>query len=568
MRKQMVSITEPTYPVNPSPYPRLIKESRSIVSLPKISNISNSLNRGFSYKKIYDRKPILKPLNQKRLITARSLNKKKFKINKDLDMIYKLNMENEVDQIFQEDLKLKKEKEKIDNSKEVREKRLNIYKPNPENKNEKKMEVDSKEKEKYIENAFKEELEKLEKIKYECNLINAEVNQIRDDIDEHKLELNVYDNYGDYLDKKYLKKLKEKEMEKKLDMLNNNEIIEEKDENAENEEESNNNLETGNGDTENGKKTKREKFEHINAFSKMKKQREDRITYLNKDIKAKEEQLIDLEEKQNSLIAQCKELKGEIYKLRQQLLNIYHINLYEGLNFRTDGLPTLIRAIWNLGVNVDINYMPTYLDNESIDYLFERTKRLIEISKMRQVIEENKKEFEVNLKKWKQINVNEDSKNTDSKTDSNFFQTGVMEKYNYLDKYPKSKQFMEDYNKKYFPKNDKIEIKLKQKHEFKSLNIPYGIIDKYNKVEKLKYLLKNLVEQNERKEKREIERLCKEFMNNNYEEKYKVSFETLMGALCGEEKKNDGINFFTKFQREYKEGKRLIEFHTNINMQK
>ena len=518
----MVSITEPSYPVNQSPYPRLMKESKSIVSLPKISNITNSLNRGFSYKKIYDRKPILKPINQKRLITARSLNKKNFKINRDLDLIYKLNMENEVDQIFHDDLKLKKEKEKIDNSQEVREKRLNIFKPNPENKSEKKIEVDSKEKEKFIENAFKEELKKLEKIKYECNLINTEVNQIRDDIDEHKLELNVYDNYGDYLDKKYMKQLKEKEKEKKLDLINNNEIIEEKDENAENEEESNNNLETGNGDTENGKRAKREKFEHINAFSKMKKQREDRINYLNKDIREKEEELRALEEKQNSLIGQCKELKGQIYKLRQQLLNIYHINLYEGLNFRTDGLPTLIRAIWNLGVNVDINYMPSYLDNDAIDYLFERTKRLIEISKMRQIIEENKKEFEINLKKWKQINVNEDSKNTDSKTDSNFFQTGVMEKFNYLDKYPKSKQFMEDYNKKFFPKNDKIEIKLKQKHEFKSLNIPYGIIDKHNKIEKLKYLLKNLMEQNENKEKKEIERLCKEFMNNNYEEKYKV----------------------------------------------
>jgi hypothetical protein len=273
----------------------------------------------------------------------------------------------------------------------------------------------------------------------------------------------------------------------------------------------------------------------------MKKQREDRINYLNKDIREKEEELRALEEKQNSLIGQCKELKGQIYKLRQQLLNIYHINLYEGLNFRTDGLCTLIRSIWILGVNVDINYMPSYLDNGAIDYLFERTKRLIEISKMRQVLAENKKEFEINLKKWKQINANEDSKNTDSKTDSNFFQTGVMDKYNYLDKYPKSKQFMEEYSKKYFPKNDKIEIKLKQKHEFKSLNIPYGIIDKHNKIEKLKYLLKNLVEQNEIKEKKEIERLCKEFMNNNYEEKYKVSFETIMGALCGEEKKNDGI---------------------------
>ena len=38
-----------------------------------------------------------------------------------------------------------------------------------------------------------------------------------------------------------------------------------------------------------------------------------------------------------------------------------------------------------------------------------------------------------------------------------------------------------------------------------------------------------------------------------------------MGALCGEEKKNEGIILFAKYQKEYKEGKKLIQFHTNIN---
>ena len=30
-------------------------------------------------------------------------------------------------------------------------------------------------------------------------------------------------------------------------------------------------------------------------------------------------------------------------------------------------------------------------------------------------------------------------------------------------------------------------------------------------------------------------------------------------------KKNEGILIFTKIQREYKEGKKLIQFHKNIN---
>ena len=547
------------------------KNSKNTLTLPLIiSNTTNSLDRQNSLNKINKNKIDIKKVtkkvvNKKRIVTARTPKEKRFKISKDLDLVYKLNMEIDVDQIFKEDLKLRKEKEKIDNSPDIKARRLNSHKYMTEKKNEKKMEVDSKEKEKYIEKEFKDELEKLENTKKECNIINMQINQIRELLDEYKLEINVFNNYGEELEKKYLKEMKEKEKEKNKLELINNEIIEQTNENEENEEDNNNN----NIINDIGlakKSSKQEKFEQINAFNQMRRKKEERLKYIKENIKIKEEELKQLEEKQNKLIEECKDKKTGIYKLRQQLLNIYHINLYEGLNFRTDGLATLIRSIWNLGVNVDINYMPSYLDNLSIDYLFDRTKRLIEISKMRQIIDENEKEFEASVNQWKQVtNVNENSKNTDGNTISNFFQTGVMEKYNYMDQYPKSKQFMEDYNKKYFPKNDKFQINLKEKNEFKSKNIPYTIIDKYNKIEKLKYLLKNLIEQNDNKEKKEIQRLCKEFLNNNYQEKYQVSVETIMGALCGEEKKNEGINLFAKYQKEYKEGKKLIQFHKNIN---
>ena len=500
------------------------------------------------------------------MATARSPIQKKYKINKDLDLVYKLNMEIDIDLLFEEDLKLKKQKEKIDNNPDIIAKRLNIYKNNTEKNGEKKMEVDSKEKEKYIEKEFKDELEQLENIKKECNEINVEIIKVRDLIDEFKLEKSVAEKYGNLIDQKFMQEIKEKE-KNKTEKYANNAIIEQSEENVENEDESNTNSNNINNENEfelSKKNSKQEKLNSMVALSQMRKKREERLKYINENLMVKEEQLKNLEEKQIILIDQCKQKKNGIYKLRHQLLNIYHLNLYEGLNFRSDGLATLIRSIWNLGVNVDINYMPSYLDNYSIDYLFDKTKRLIEVSKMRQIIEENEKELEESIKIWKQEKINENSKDSDNGTNSNFFQTGVIEKYNYMDKYPKSKQFMEDYNKKYFSKKDKFQINLQQKNEFKSKNIPYGIIEKYNNIEKLKYLLNNLIEQNDNKEKKEIERICKEFINNNYGEKYNVAIETIMGAICGEEKKNEGINIFTKIQREYKEGKKLIQFHKNI----
>ena len=565
MEKESIVITEPFYSRNVNKNLNLNGIQKNTLALPLI-NSNISLSRENSHNKVFEniinlKRERKKNKNKKILVTAHSLNQKRFKIQKDLELVYKLNMEIDVDQIFNDDFKLKKEREKIDNNPDMKAKRLNIYKNRIEKKNEKKIEVDSKEKERYIEKELKNELEKLETIKRECNFINMQINEIRSIIDELKLEINLFNNYEDEIDKKYLKEIMVKD-KRNLDIINN-EIIEQSNENDENEEKNNNNNNKI-GIVSPKKNFKQEKFEQINALNQMKRKKDERFKYLTETIKIKEEQLKLLEEKQNKLIADCKEKKANIYQMRHQLLNIYHINLYEGLNFRAEGLASIIRSIWNLGVNVDINYMPSYLDNLCIDYLFDRTKRLIKISKMRQIIDENEKEFEISINQWKQAsNIKENSKDSEEKTNSIFFQTGVIEGFN--DKYPKSRLFMEDYIKKYIPKNDKIEVNLKHKNEFKSRNIPYTIIEKYNKIEKLKILLNNLIEQNDNKEKKEIQRLCKEFLNNNYEENYQVSPEIIIGALCGEEKKNEVINLFTKYEKKIKEGKKMIQFHTKIN---
>ena len=185
MEKQLIIKTEQAYSVNKSSNSKSIKKSKKTLTLPLITSISNTLNRENSHNKINktnenNKRTIKKIINKKRNATARSHIKKKYKINKDLDLVYKLNMEVDVDQLFEQDLKLKKEREKIDNSSEVKAKRLNIYKNTTEKSGEKKMEIDPKEKEKYIEKEFKDELEKLEKIKEECNSINIEVNTIRE----------------------------------------------------------------------------------------------------------------------------------------------------------------------------------------------------------------------------------------------------------------------------------------------------------------------------------------------------------------------------------------------------
>ena len=552
MEDQKIAMTEPTY------RPKKRQTSKNSLSLPIIQNNlnnSNSLNQDKIqnvklFRSLEKKSPKNKKIKLRKIISTSRRKEKRIKINKDLDLVNKLNMELEVDELFQEESRLRKQKEKIDNSPDIKAKRLNKFKASTEN-GEKKIEVDSKEKEKYIEKEFKDELEAFTKIKNECALINEKINNIRNIIDDYQLELNVFNKYGDELDKKYALEMKEKEKNRLLDTVLNNQAGD-----------TNQNIDSQDAEEKLRNSLKNEKLEYLNSVAQIKKQRDEKMKIIELNKSRAQTELIELEKKYNELMKQCGQKKSVVYKARNQLLNIYHLELYEGLTFRTDGLATLIRSIWNLGVNVDINYMPSYLDKLSIDFLFDKARRLIKISEMRQIIEENQLDFENSVNAWKKT-VNENSKDSsEEKTDENFFKTGVMDRYNYMNKYPNSKKFMEDYNKKYFSKADTFEIKLnKNKKLFKSKNIPATIIDKHHKIEKLKILLNNLLEKNDGIEKKEIQRLCREFTTNNYQDKYHVSVDVIMGALCGEEKRNEALTFFAKYQKEYKEGKQLIQFH-------
>ena len=66
-------------------------------------------------------------------------------------------------------------------------------------------------------------------------------------------------------------------------------------------------------------------------------------------------------------------------------------------------------------------------------------------------------------------------------------------------------------------------------------------------------------------EKNEIKRICREFSMNNYEGAYKVCPKIVVSAICGDEKKEEGMMFFNKTEKEMKENKKLIKFFSIKN---
>ena len=500
------------------------------------------------------------------------------KINSNVKMVNILNFEEDVDDILNTDLELQKQKEKIDKNKTIKLIRLGLYKKKEKTENENenivekekeneedldKINTENRGKERKMEKKFKEKLTSLEQIRDECQRLNAKINEVNKNLEDNVLESNVLVNYAKEFDENYRQKLNEdKDREKDLD---------------ESEEIS--------GSESNRKNKKNKAFEHLNKFILYKQHREDRKKFLQEDILIKESLKKKLESDLISKRIICNQEKKELYKIRKQLINSYHLKLYEGLDFHGESLVGIIKDIWNLGVNVNINFMPSYLDGQAIDFLFKKAHQSIELNKIRQVIKDNETELSYLIKDWrsndKEANalLNKNSqilglnkhKTDDNKNDLNdkeLFKTKVGDiSLSYLEEYPKTKQFMIDYRRKHPQLFNKDIPGAEIKHiPFKSLNIPLKIMEKNKHLEKLKYLLEIKIERNKQKDKKEVERLNKEFIKNGYKEKYEANVETVFGALFGEEKKNEMLIYYSRLEKEYRDGKRIIQFHTKLKI--
>ena len=556
-----------------SPNPKIKKMGK--IKIPKINTLSI-------------RKKYANPLEIISPGSFRSLTRAKQNMN----LVKLLNIEDNVKDIFDTDKEMERLKEKLNKNTLIKMLRLGLYKKkeNDEENNNKtekkepqsiaekekeneenldKINNENREKEERIKKIFKEKLTNLEKVKDECQKLNQKINKVNSAIEECQMEVSVIVKCSDEFDEKFKNKLNNQNQNEKnisldsdrLSIMNKNEA---------------------NDKTKN----KNKQFEQLNKLILSKQQRDDKRKNLMEMLDEKENIKKELEKDLIIKREQCNQVKKEVNNIRKKLLNIYHIKLYEGLDYGKEGLISIIKDIWNLGVNVDTNYMPTFLDDDSIEFLLNKANHSIEISKIRKVISDNEKEYTSYLKEWKMNsteistlinnrnnmafpNANNLQKNEmkSSYKDDDLFKTKISDiSISYLDSYPRTKEFMIKYKRRH-PQMFHKEI-----HEsdfkymkFKSLNIPVKILEKNKHIEKLKCLLNMKIEQNKQNDKLEVERLNKEFIKNQYKEKYKVNVETLFGALFGD-KTNEMLNYYSKLEKEFKEGKKIIQFHTKLKI--
>ena len=220
-------------------------------------------------------------------------------------------------------------------------------------------------KENSLENKRIEIENKMNKIKRLMKPLSIELTTILKKIDNYKIDLEIIKNF----------KFSESNIRKRY--LSQRKTIKSD--------------ETSNPSSENANNTEKLKQKDLENLIKMEKVR---LHKKKLDIIKKMESL-DLK-KNNILIKyescekDLKDLKTELFSVKGELTRHYHKLLLEGKDTRNEGLSWIIRAIWKLRMNVLMSYLPNFLDEKSIDFLFKYSDKLVEIEEIQKTIKQKK----------------------------------------------------------------------------------------------------------------------------------------------------------------------------------
>ena len=355
-----------------------------------------------------------------------------------------------------------------------------------------------------------------------------------DEVEKIKLELKIM-NSREFNDK--LIEQKKKEIEK-----SNEEITKE-------------NNEFNNNTTSNKRLSK------IQSMFKIQKEQE----YLKQ---LKYDKLNALKMKISNINIPLKKLNKEIFEIKNQERNVvnklmthYETLLFRGEEVRNEGLIWIIKAIWSLGENVPMTFIPPFLDFKSIEFLFQYAHKSIELDNSKKILNDLKNKLQVKMHKlfYASKSPGKYSSSFEFKTDlikKNSIVKRSIKEHNFINAYIKASEFEED-NKNVSTLKQMKSIMEDKKKSIINLNKLQGI----DQIEELKSKIKEIENDISNLKKNEIHRLFKEFVENDYENKYHVKIDDVLAALLGEHNKNIEINKYSKYKKDYFDELKNIRFY-------
>ena len=383
----------------------------------------------------------------------------------------------------------------------------------------------------------------------------SELKKLREDYLIKKEEKeNVYINFKKMMDEVEKIKLE-------LQIMNsrefNDKFIEQKKKEIEksNEETTKENNEFNNNTTSNKRLSK------IQSMFKIQKEQE----YLKQ---LKYDKLNALKMKISNINIPLKKLNKEIFEIKNQERNVvnklmthYETLLFRGEEVRNEGLIWIIKAIWSLGENVPMTFIPPFLDFKSIEFLFQYAHKSIELDNSKKILNDLKNKLQVKMHKlfYASKSPGKYSSSFEFKTDlikKNSIVKRSIKEHNFINAYIKASEFEED-NKNVSTLKQMKSIMEDKKKSIINLNKLQGI----DQIEELKSKIKEIENDISNLKKNEIHRLFKEFVENDYENKYHVKIDDVLAALLGEHNKNIEINKYSKYKKDYFDELKNIRFY-------
>ena len=323
--------------------------------------------------------------------------------------------------------------------------------------------------------------------------------------------------------------------------------------------------------------SKMERMKQIKSHYLAKKEQEDKKFQKFEKIKKYKEELKNLDIDIKALNSELSELRKKDHSIVQKLMKHYEALLFKGKDTRNEGLIWIIKAMWGLGQNVPMQFIPTFLDFKSIEFLFKLANKSIELDIKKKLLNEQKKSLNLKLHKLFYFS-NSQSKGTFSneiyggknKRSSLVFKTNLIKKNSVLKRSLSQTNIVKSYIRSNNDDEEEDERNEKELNTFKQLsmliekntnNLEIEKLPQMNDIENLQGKIKKIENEIVELKKNEINRIFKEFIENDYQNKYHVSVDVVLAALLGEHTKNIEVNKFAKFKREYFDEIKNIRFY-------
>ena len=387
---------------------------------------------------------------------------------------------------------------------------------------------------------------------------------------------------------------------------------------------SKNKKEKENQPQENGENTEDKMSQYVNYFKSQKKRETEKIKKQKKIFELKQD-INQLKAPFNSICQEINELKNTERNTKQKLMRHYLELLYNGKEIRNDGLIWIIKAIWKMGENVPLSFMPTFLDLDAIKYLFNMTKISIEIDSTKKYIydimrklkekvnslpknklmsikdqfkEESKNKFnnndKVGFKDFDEFNTNENDNVKNNNNDVNNIKLNLLpsfeknrksslrngNKYIFKKKLIKSLSTPDIMkrlsimsqssilNMSHLAKKEEVIgtiLQFSKKFEQKEKNqLDITSLPEVLEIKKLRKKIALLNQQKKEMKRNEINRIFNEYANNDYEKIYHAPIDVVLGALLGEHSRNLEVSNFNIFKKGFLEEVKNLRFYEYV----